>query len=121
MSDADKTEEMTFEQQVMEQFANLNRRLSMLETKVDERLRETRPIWQQLVSDVAEVKSDVAAMKSEVADVKSEAAGIKKVLELTNHKLDQVILEVADVRAQCRMMNAQISRLEQDAPAAHVK
>ncbi|HEV2863134.1 MAG TPA: hypothetical protein VGX48_19110 [Pyrinomonadaceae bacterium] len=57
--------ENTFEARVLAEFAALNNRLTTLEEKVDSRLRETRPIWEAVLSrlDMIEAKLDAFAIQ----------------------------------------------------------
>ncbi|HVF27208.1 MAG TPA: hypothetical protein VM943_03135, partial [Pyrinomonadaceae bacterium] len=51
----------SFEARVLSELATLGNRLATLEEKVDARLRETRPIWQAVLSrlEVMDPKLDV--------------------------------------------------------------
>ncbi|MBV8858199.1 MAG: hypothetical protein JOZ02_14810 [Acidobacteria bacterium] len=69
MSD-NPTQEMpdsrSFEERVFARFDTLDVRMTTLEDKVDSRLRDTRPIWEAMQADLANVKDDLASVKSEV-------------------------------------------------------
>jgi hypothetical protein len=56
----------SFEERVFARFDTLDIRITTLEDKVDARLRDTRPIWEAMQADLANVKDDLASVKSEV-------------------------------------------------------
>jgi outer membrane murein-binding lipoprotein Lpp len=45
---------------------NLDSRLAQVEQKVDERLYDTRPIWQKVVGDIAHLQEGQEALRTEV-------------------------------------------------------
>ncbi len=47
---------------------NLETRLAGLEQKVEERLHDTRPIWQKVVTDIAEVRAEVHDIRTSQRD-----------------------------------------------------
>jgi hypothetical protein len=47
---------------------NLETRFAALEQKVEERLHDTRPIWQKVVADIAEVRSEVHDIRTSQRD-----------------------------------------------------
>jgi septal ring factor EnvC (AmiA/AmiB activator) len=58
---------------------NLAIRLGTLEQKVEERLHDTRPIWQKLVTDIAEVRTEVHNIRTEVHDIRtSQRDGLRR-------------------------------------------
>ena len=95
MSDEDKATDPLIE--ILSKVRSIDSRLSSLETKVDERLRETRPIWEGVVAELAEVKKEQ---------------------KLTNHKLDRVILDIANVRAELEEVGHQVDHLSTVDPHA---
>jgi len=47
---------------------NIESRLQHLEEKVEERLHDTRPIWQKVITDIAEVRADVHDIRTSQRD-----------------------------------------------------
>ena len=47
---------------------NLETRLAALEQKVEEKLHDTRPIWQKVVTDIAEVRAEVHDIRTSQRD-----------------------------------------------------
>src|SRR3712207_1117096 len=56
----------------------MNTRLTGLEQKVEERLHDTRPIWQKVVADIAEVRSEVRDIRT------SQRDGIRRISVLND-------------------------------------
>ena len=58
---------------------NLGTRLGALEEKVEERLHDTRPIWQKVVTDIAELRAEVHDIRVEVHDIRtSQRDGLRR-------------------------------------------
>lgn len=51
-------------------YDNIDRRLTNLEQKVEERLHDTRPIWQKVVGDIAQLQQGQTRLEGEVHDIK---------------------------------------------------
>jgi chromosome segregation ATPase len=49
---------------------NLESRVDHLEKKVDERLYDTRPIWEKVVADIAQLQEGQTRLEVEVHDIK---------------------------------------------------
>lgn len=98
MSDADKTTDPLIE--ILAKVRSIDSRLSTLGTKVDERLRETRPIWEGVVAATEE---------------------IKKEQKLSNHKLDRIIPDLANVRAELQEAAHQVSTVDPHATTERIK
>lgn len=47
----------------------IDMRLQNLEQKVEERLYDTRPIWEKVVADIARVEGDVGEIKVSIRDI----------------------------------------------------
>jgi chromosome segregation ATPase len=86
----DKTQDMpdalSFEERVFARFDALDARLQTLEERVDERLRDTRPIWE----------------------------GVQADLRRLNAKLDQVIADLFEMRTNITVLDKRVTRLEDE-------
>ena len=51
----------SFEERVFARFDALDTRLTALEDKVDSRLRETKPIWEQALKEIAGTREEMRA------------------------------------------------------------
>ena len=49
---------------------NIDSRLQNLEKKVDERLHDTRPIWEKVVADIAQLQEGQTRLEGEVHEIK---------------------------------------------------
>lgn len=85
------SDDETPHQQLMRRFDELDARLASLEAKVDDRLRETRPIWEQALAEILNVGHEVKAMSA---------------------KLDVLADDVLVVRAKQREADARLRDLE---------
>jgi len=61
----EKTQEQTdprsFEERVFARFDAIDARLVALEERADERLRETKPIWEQALKEIADMREEMRA------------------------------------------------------------
>lgn len=73
MSD-NPTQEMpdsrSFEERVFARFDSLDGRLTTLKEKVDSRLRETRPIWEAVLTRLTGVEERVGSLETEVRQIR---------------------------------------------------
>ena len=75
-TDSDKLDSILTSVQTLEtrltglegRFTGLEQRFAGLEQKVEERLHDTRPIWQKVVSDIAEVRAEVHDIRTSQGD-----------------------------------------------------
>jgi hypothetical protein len=67
-----------FETRVLRELANLNNCLITLEEKVDARLRETRPIWESVLSRIEIVDSKLDVLGRDVLETRAETDLLKK-------------------------------------------
>src|SRR5215212_9189491 len=69
-----------FEVRVLRELANLNNRLSTLEEKVDARLKETRPIWEAVLSRLDSVGTQLNSMDARLEKVEDKFAAVAEEL-----------------------------------------
>lgn len=70
------------------ELAQLNVRLTSLEEKVDRRLQETRPIWENVLADIKRMDT----------------------------KLDQIVLDLYNQRTSLTLLTERVDRLERLSP-----
>lgn len=70
-------------------------RLEALEKTVDERLYDTRPIWERALAEIAGVRSEFDGLRSEFDGLRSEVAGLRT-------ETGELRSEVAELRAEMR-------------------
>lgn len=104
MSEDDPTKELPDEQPSKDEMKVVNfadfanevlSRLSSLEQKVDERMRETRPIWEKALAEISETRQEM--------NVKFRAL---------DRKFDQVARDLFEMRTDVSDLNSRVSDLE---------
>jgi DNA repair exonuclease SbcCD ATPase subunit len=95
----------SFEERVFARFdamdAQLNKidsRLTMLEDKVDQRLKETRPIWEQVLSRLDKVEERLSEIDDSLRNV--------------GRKFDVVTKDLIEVRAAQLHLDNRLDKLE---------
>jgi uncharacterized coiled-coil protein SlyX len=81
----------SFEERVFARFDTLDVRITTLEEKVDSRLRETRPIWEAMQADLANVKDDMTKVRGDVKEIKYTLKAMHK--ESLRVRTDQVEMD----------------------------
>ena len=76
---------------------DFERWLNSLEKKVDERLHDTRPIWQKVVDDIAQLQEGQTRLESDVH-------GISLKLDVLNDTMLNVQAKQKDVDARVRAL-----------------
>lgn len=92
----------SFEQTVTERMDSFEQRLSALEDKVDARLQETRPIWEAVQTQVAELKETVTDLKE------TTEKGFRRI----NHRLEVISGDINLVRADLHDHEGRLEKLE---------
>ncbi|HYH85038.1 MAG TPA: hypothetical protein VEX60_06110 [Pyrinomonadaceae bacterium] len=67
-----------FETRVLRELANLNNRMTTLEEKVDSRLRETRPIWEAVLSRLEIIDSKLDILARDLLETRADTDLLKK-------------------------------------------
>src|SRR5437588_13115882 len=84
--------------QVLALLNSINGRLTALEEKVDRRLQETRPIWEQVLSRLTEIETRLANVETRLTNVET--------------RLEAVESEVYDLGLKFRVFNADVLKLQ---------
>jgi DNA repair exonuclease SbcCD ATPase subunit len=79
-------------------FNEIDSRLTTLEDKVDRRLKETRPIWEQVLSRLDKVEERLSAVDDSLRNV--------------GRKFDVVAKDLIEVRADQRYLENRLDKLE---------
>ena len=91
--------------------AHLNKideRLTTLEDRVDRRLKETRPIWERALAEIAEMHNE---MREGFEKIRSEMNnGLRRV----DRQIDVLNRNILEVRADLRYMDERITKLESE-------
>lgn len=85
---------------------NLEKRFDTLENKVDERLYDTRPIWQKVVADIAQLQEGQKRLEGDVREIKTSVRDISLQIGVMNDTM-------LAVQAKHRDLDSRVRELEQ--------
>ncbi len=100
-----------FETHVLRALEALSNRLNALEGKVDARLRETRPIWEAVLSRLDSMDTRFNGMDTRLDSMDARLERMETRLERVDDKFDTVAEELLDMRTE-------IKRVKKRLPAA---
>ena len=86
-------------------FDSMEARLTTLEDKVDRRLQETRPIWEQVLVRMT-------AVEERLTSVKQEVVGVKEGLARVETQFGKVEDEIYDLNKKFSIFNKDILKLQ---------
>lgn len=86
-------------------------RLTTLEDKVDRRLQETRPIWEQVLIRLDKIESVVEELRTDVEEFRNETRQNFRTLE---RRLSVLADDVVAVRADQRDLESRMDKLESE-------
>jgi len=75
------TAEPTFEQRVMARFDALDNRLSALEERVDARLRDTRPIWEAVNTQLEQINDKLSILNDHILTTQADLTSLTRRVE----------------------------------------
>lgn len=84
-------------------------RLQSLERKVDERLYDTRPMWETVRLQINELRGDISGVGKQVIDLRDN---LEKGFRRTDHKVSMFVEKVVDLHAYQRDMEERLEKLE---------
>ena len=109
MSDKEPTHQLThFENMVLQRFDQIDARLTTLESKAV----DTKPIWEQALAHLLEVKAEIVEIKAEIVEVKTRLTDIDKRLHRVERAMGILSEDVVHVRADLRGFDDRITALE---------
>ena len=85
---------------------NVETRLESLETKVDQRLRDTRPMWEAVQTQLTEVES---SLRGEIQGVRAE---MEKGFRLYDRRIGNYLGEFDKLRAYQRDLEDRVDEIE---------
>jgi archaellum component FlaC len=93
-----------------DRLGNVEDRLGSLETKVEERLKDTRPMWEAVEAQLAEVGSSLRSeIRSEVQGLRAE---MEKGFRIMERRLEHYYGEVTKVYAYQRELEDRVDKIE---------
>lgn len=98
---------------------SMDTRLTALEEKVERRLHDTRPIWEQVLSRLTDIESRLTDIESRLTniearltDVETRLSGVESGLDSVEKRLEKVEGEVYDLGRKFRVFNADTLKLQ---------
>jgi|GEM_PF-861069 len=100
-----------------EQQSSLSARIESLETKVDQRLRETRPIWESVLSQLAQVDKKIDTRIDELrAETASGFRGVDRKIGVLSKNLVDMTAEIQELRDLIEKLESQPALSRQTPP-----
>jgi chromosome segregation ATPase len=123
----DTTQELpgkrSFEARVFERFDVMDARFDGIEARLENlesRAYDTKPIWEQALAEIVEVRKRVRVIEAEVAAVKANYGGIRtdfdelkrELVRQLTRRLDLVLKALVDTRDEMAAAEERITKLE---------
>jgi predicted nuclease with TOPRIM domain len=103
-------------ERILTSIGSLDARLTSLEEKVDRRLQETRPIWEQVLVRLDGVESRFGGLESRVQSLEGEVSGLREEMRTGFHrverKIDRLAKDVFEVRTDQLELEKRMDDLE---------
>jgi chromosome segregation ATPase len=93
-------------------FNSLDARLTALEDKVDRRLQETRPIWEQVLDRLTGVEERLTKVEERLTGVEERLAKVEERLTGVETRLGKVEDEVYGLNRKVRVFSVDIVKLQ---------
>ena len=97
-----------------DRLGNLENRFGSLEQKVEERLYDTRPIWEKVLVDIAQLQEGQQrleegqeALRKDVRDVRTELRDMNRKFSIFNDTLVQIQADYRDIYDRVRDLERQ--------------
>ena len=85
---------------------SLESRVHRLEQQADEKRYDTRPLWEKLQADIADLKeslhSEIVGVKSEIGGIKSEIVGVKSEIGGIKSEIGGIKSEIGEIKRSLR-------------------
>jgi len=114
-----------FEIRVLRELSNLNRRfdslevrLTNLEEKVDARLRDTRPIWESVLSRLDSIEARLDRIEGRLDSVETRLDSVETRLDRIEARLDKMDAKFDVVAREWFDLRADVDMLKSRPPAA---
>ncbi|HUQ34518.1 MAG TPA: hypothetical protein VM095_20525 [Pyrinomonadaceae bacterium] len=86
---------------------NLENRFGSLERKVEERLHDTRPIWEKVQADIAQLHEGQEGLRKDIRDVRTELRDMNRKFSIFNDNLIQIQADYRDIYDRVRDLERQ--------------
>ena len=102
---------------------SLEKRIDRLEQQADEKRYDTRPLWEKLLADIADlkeslhleiggIKAEIGGIKSEIVEIKSEIVEIKRSIRDLSRKQSVLNDSILQIHGDLRDMDMRLLALE---------
>lgn len=98
--------------QILARFDSMDARLMALEDKVDRRLQETRPIWEQVLDRLTAVEERLTKVEERLTGVEERLTKVEERLTGVETRLGKVEDEVYGLHRKVRIFNVDIVKLQ---------
>ena len=88
--------------QILSAVEGLGTRLGIIEQQVEERLHDTRPIWEKVQADITQLQEGQESMRKDVRDVRTELRDMNRKLSIFNDNLVQIQADYRDIYDRVR-------------------
>jgi len=92
-----------------QRFSGLEQRFGGLEQKVEERLYDTRPLWEKVQADITRLQEGQDALRSEVHEMNKEQRNMGRKLSVLNDGLLRMQADYRDIDDRVRGLEGQRS------------
>ena len=92
-----------------QRFGGLEQRFGSLEQKVEDRLYDTRPIWEKVQADIARLQEGQDALRSEVHEMNKEQRNMGRKFSVLNDGLLRMQADYRDIDDRVRGLEGQRS------------
>jgi chromosome segregation ATPase len=91
---------------------NMDNRLERLEQRVEERLHDTRPIWQKVVDDIAQLQAGVERLEKGQGELRGHILDLGRAVRDVNR--DQIVINdvVRKIQLDFHTIDERLHRLE---------
>ena len=88
-------------------FDNLEHRFGSLEGKVDERLHDTRPVWEKVQADITQLQEGQDALRKDVRKLNTHWRDMNRKLSIFNDTLTEIQADYRDIYERVRGLERQ--------------
>ena len=80
-------------------------RLDKVEETLEERLYDTRPIWQKVVADIAHVQADIAHVQADIAHLREGQDALRAAQDMLSSDVGEIKKSMRDVYYRFDVLN----------------
>lgn len=100
---------------ILARLDSIDARLTKLEDKVDQRMKETRPIWERALAEIAEVRNEMReGFEKSNGELEKLRAELNTGLRRVDRQIDVLNRSFLEVRADMRYMDERLIKIESE-------